>query len=169
MSHAYSLRFDVLEGRELMTARVAAAHARPAKVVVPVILNGTLAVNDNASSTNSNPDGTYTTSVPVAGTLGGVGKVRGVWNETVDQFGDVSGLDAIRLYNGQGTIVIGFDNEAPGKPRPAGRGTVFVEDRQNVYAGTAAYAHATETGSIEVVSNAAQTAAKELILHTKGT
>lgn len=169
MSRVHTLRFDVLESRKLLAAARAAAHPAPAKVAVPVVLNGTLAVNNKASSTTGNADGSYTISIPVSGALGGLGAVRGVWSETVDMFGDTTGLDVIRLRNAQGTILIGFDNQAPGKPRPAGRGTVFIEDAQRIYSGTGPYAHASETGSIEVTSNAAQTVVQGLTLHTKGT
>ena len=170
MSRVHPLRFDALEARELLTAaRAAAARARPAIVAAPVVLDGTLAVNDRAASMIENADGTSTVSVPVSGPLGPLGEVRGVWNETVDTFGDITGLDALRLRNAKGTLVVAFDNETPGKPQPGAKGTVFVEDLQRVFSGTGAYARATETGSIEIVSNAARTVVKDLSLHTRGT
>ena len=170
MSRDHSLRFDVLESRKLLaTAHVVAAHARPAKVAVPLVLNGTLAVDSKAASTAENSDGTWTTSIPVAGQLGGLGEVRGVWNETVDSFGDVSGLDALRLRDPEGTLIVAFDNQTPGRPRPAAHHTVSVEAAQHVYAGTGAYARASETGSIEILSNAARTVVENLTLHSRGT
>ena len=170
MSRVHSLRFDVLESRKLLAAAHAvAAHAKPAKVAVPVMLSGTLTVDNKAATSIENDDGTSTVSIPVAGQLGALGEVRGVWNETVDEFGDVSGLDVLRLRNAQGTILVGFDNEAPGKPRPAAHRTVFVEDAQRIYSGTGAYAQATEAGSIEILSNTARTVVENLTLHTRGT
>ena len=116
-----------------------------------------------------NADGTTTVSVPVSGLLGPLGEVRGVWNETVDTFGDITGIDVLRLRNPKGTLIVAFDNETPGKPQSAGKGTVFVEDAQRLYASTGAYAGSTETGSVEIISNAAQTVVKGLTLHTRGT
>jgi hypothetical protein len=170
MRRSYSLRFDVLEAKQLLAAHVAAAHAKPktTPVAVPLVLNGTLAVDPKGATQTENVDGSSTTSTPVSGQLGALGQVRGVWNESVDMMGDVTGIDALRLRNAQGTLVIGFDNSAPGKPRPGGHGTAYIEDAQHVYTGTGAYAHGTEAGSIQIVSNARQTAVKDLVLHTRG-
>jgi hypothetical protein len=172
MRRGHALRFDALEAKQLLSAaHVAAAHPKPkaAPVAVPLVLNGTLAVDAKRASQTENIDGSWTTSTPVSGQLGALGQVRGVWNETVDMMGDVTGLDALRLRNAQGTLVIGFDNSAPGKPRPFGHGTVYIEDAQHLYTGTGAYTHGAEAGSIQIVSNARQTAIEDLVLHTRGT
>lgn len=170
MSRVHSLRFDALEERKLLTAR-AAGHARPVKptvVATPLVLDGTLAVNNKAMSSSQNPDSSTMTTVPVSGQFGALGQLAGVWNETTDEFGEPTGPDALRLRNSSGTLVIAFNNANPGKPRPFARGSVFVEDAQLLFAGTGAYAHATEKGSVEIVSNRAGKAV-ELVLHTRGT
>ena len=84
---------------------------RPA--ATPVVLNGTLNVdnNPNATTTTTNDDGSMTTSVPVAGQLGALGQVRGIWNETVDSFGDYEGPDTLILHDAKGAFVVAFNNE----------------------------------------------------------
>ena len=78
MKHVHSLRFETLEARQLLSrahVHAAVAHAaRPA--ATPVVLNGTLNVdnNPNATTTTTNEDGSMTTSVPVAGQLGALGR-----------------------------------------------------------------------------------------------
>ena len=81
MKHVHSLRFESLEARQLLSrdrhVHAAVAHAlRPA--ATPVVLNGTLTVdnNPNATTTTTNEDGSMTTSVPVAGQLGAWGGPR---------------------------------------------------------------------------------------------
>src|ERR1700727_576359 len=99
MSHVRSLDFDDLEGRTLLRApRHAVAHPAPAvkaKPVVPLVLDGTLTVNNKASSSSINQDGGMTTSIPVSGSLGALGTVRGVWSENTDSFGEYEGPDTL--------------------------------------------------------------------------
>ncbi len=77
-AHAFS--FDALEDRTLMTAahRVARPHTTPMIAGTPLVLNGTLAVDNSLSSSIDNPDGSTTTSTPLAGNLSSLGKVEGV-------------------------------------------------------------------------------------------
>ena len=85
MTHVHSLRFETLEARQLLSmTHVAVAHAARA-AAPPFVLNGTLTVDNNpdASSTIRNAEGFMTTSVPVAGQLGTLGQVHGIWEETV--------------------------------------------------------------------------------------
>ncbi len=76
MTHVHSLRFETLEARQLLSmTHVAVAHAARA-AAPPFILNGTLTLDNNpdASSTIRNAEGFMTTSVPVAGQLGTLGR-----------------------------------------------------------------------------------------------
>jgi hypothetical protein len=171
MSHVHNLRFEALEARQLLTTHhPAMAHPAPAAVAAPMVLDGTLAVdnNPNASMSTSNPDGSTTTSLPVAGRLGALGEFRGVWNETVDPYGDITGLDVLRLHDPKGNLIIAFNNETPGPAQRAARGEVAHEQTQRVYSGSGAYARASETGSIELITNPAQTLVVSLALHTRG-
>ncbi len=173
MKHVHSLRFEALEARQLLSrahVHVAVAHvARPA--ATPVVLNGTLTVDNNpsATTTTQNEDGSMTASVPVAGQLGALGQVHGIWNETVDSFGDYEGPDTLTLHDSNGALVVAF-NDASSKPADVKvRGAVSYEHPQMVYGGTGAYARVSESGTIELTTNAARTEIVSLTLHTQNT
>ena len=104
------------------------AHAaRPA--ATPVVLNGTLNVdnNPNATTTTTNEDGSMTTSVPVAGQLGALGEVHGLWDETVDSFGDYEGPDTLTLHDSNGALVVAFNNASSTPADVKVRGAVSYE------------------------------------------
>jgi nitrogen fixation-related uncharacterized protein len=172
MKHVHSLRFDTLETRQLLsTAHAAVAHTAHATraAAVPLVLNGTLTVDNNPALTSitTNVDGSMTTSVPVAGQLGTLGQVHGVWNETVDQFGDYDGPDTLVLRDAKRSFGVAFDNQN-GKPSHAKtRGAIVYEHAQTVLGGNGAYARAKESGSIELTTNAARTQVVSLTLLTK--
>ncbi|MGZ3413134.1 MAG: hypothetical protein ACXWNX_04910, partial [Isosphaeraceae bacterium] len=157
MKHVHSLRFETLEARQLLSrAHVHAAVAHAARpVATPVVLNGTLTVdnNPNATTTTTNEDGSITTSVPVAGQLGALGEVHGIWDETVDSFGDYEGPDTPTLHDSKGTFAIAFNNENSPRADVKVRGAVSYEHPQIIYGGTGAYARASESGSIELTTN----------------
>lgn len=169
MSHVRNLSFDALEGRLLLsTAHAARPHTTPARIVsTPLSLDGTLTVDNAATYTTTNMDGSTTTSTPVAGNLGSLGKLRGVWNESTDQFGDATGADIVRLANKQGTLVIVFANTTPGPAHAEGHGAVFYEHAQQLFQGTGAYAHNIETGSIELITNNARSAIVSMALKSQ--
>jgi hypothetical protein len=169
MKHVHSLRFETLEARQLLsTAHVAVAHAARARAA-PIVLNGTLAVDNNpdASSTTMNADGSMTTSVPVAGQLGTLGQVHGVWNETVDAYGDYEGPDTILLRDSKGTFAVAFNNENSKPARAKSRGAISYEHSQVVLGGAGAYAGTSESGSIEMTTNPARTQVVSLTLQTR--
>jgi hypothetical protein len=172
MKRVHSLRFETLETRQLLsTAHAAVAHGAHAAraAAVPLVLNGTLTVNNNPAlaSINTNVDGSMTTSVPVSGQLGTLGQVHGVWNQTVDQFGDYEGPDTLVLRNSKGSFGVAF-NDQSAKPTVAkAHGALSYEHAQVVLGGNGAYARATESGSIEATSNAARTEIVSLTLQTK--
>jgi hypothetical protein len=168
MRHARSLRFEVLEARKLLSkAHVAVAHSTPAADVTPLVLDGTLAVDNNAAATTMNADGSSTTSVPVAGRLGTLGEVRGVWNQTVDEYGDSTGLGVLRLHDSMGTFIVAVDTENSGPAHPAAHGAVSYQYAQRLDGGTGAYTRASESGSIEAFTNRGQTAVESMTLHSR--
>jgi len=170
MKHVHSVRFEALEARQLLSRahlHAAIAHAaRPA--LTPVALNGTLSIdnNPNATTTNENEDGSMTTSVPVAGQLSGLGEVHGIWNETVDSFGDYEGPDTLTLHASNGALVVAFNNATSKRADVKVRGEVSYEHPQMVIGGTGAYARPSETGTIELTTNAARTEIVSMTLHT---
>jgi hypothetical protein len=168
MRHVHPLRFDALEARKLLSrAHIAVTHHPAAAVATPLVLSGTLAVNNNAASTTMNPDGSSTTSIPVAGKLGALGEVRGVWNETVDSFGNISGPDTLRLHDPKGTLVIAISAQNSGRARLVGHGAVAYQRAQRFYGGTGAYAHGSESGSVELITNDAKSHVVSLVFDTQ--
>lgn len=168
MSHVYFLRFEALEARKLLSkVHVAVAHTAPASV--PLVLDGTLTVDSKAASSSTNPDGSTTTTVPVAGRLGALGEVRGLWYENADAFGDSSGPDTITLRNSKGAFGVAFNDQSSVQAHPIGNGAVSYEHAQRVLGGAGAYAHASESGSIELVTNKAKTQVVSLELNTPNT
>ncbi len=167
MSHARALSFDALEARKLLSgSRVAAPHTTPMIAATPVVLAGTLTVKNSAAITNTNPDGSSTTSTPVTGRLAALGKVRGVWNQTVDEFGDTEGPNVLRLAVPNGSLIVTFNTLTAVKAHPAGHGTVYYPRAQEVLEGTGAYAGATESGMIDLTTNHSRSQIVSLVLTT---
>jgi hypothetical protein len=169
MRHARSPRLDDLEDRKLLSkAHIAAAHPSHAVAAAPLVINGTLAVDYKAATMDMNPDGSSTTVVPVSGRLGTLGVVHGDWNQSVDSYGDYEGPDTIQLRDPNGSFIIAFNDQSPGKTYKTAQGTPYFEHTQHVTGGTHAYAKATEIGSIELVTNPAKNQINSLILTTSG-
>ena len=174
MKRVHSLRFDTLETRQLpSTAHLAVAHSAHAAraAAVPLELNGTLTVDNNPALTSitTNVDGSMTTSVPVTGQLGTLGQVHGLWNETVDQFGDYEGPDTLVLHDAKGSFAVAFNNQNAKPEHTEARGAVSYNHAQAVLGGNGAYARAKESGSIELTTNEAQTQVVSVTLQTKNT
>ncbi len=173
MKRVRSLRFEALEARQLLSmahAHAAVAHAaRPA--APPGVLNGTLAVDNNpgASITTENEDGSMTTSVPVAGQLGALGQVHGIWDESVDSLGAYEGPDTLTLHASNGALVVAFNNASSKPANVKVRGAVTYEHPQMAYGGTGAYARPSESGTIELTTNVARTEIVSMTLHTQST
>jgi hypothetical protein len=148
--------FESLEERRLTSnAHVTSTHAKPAAVATPLVLSGTLTVDSKAASTMMNDDGSTTTSIPVSGTIGTLGKVHGIWDESADQYGDYEGPDTIQLRGVKGMVVIAFSNANPGPAYHNGNGSVSYQHPQIFDGGTRAYVRGTESGSIVLTTNAA--------------
>ena len=154
MKHARPLRFEALEAKQLLsTAHVAYSHLVPAQTG-PLVLDGTLRVDYGAkgSSFVTNTNGSKTRSVPVGGVLGSLGRVQGIWQESVDIYGNYDGPDTMYLGNTKGTIIVSFFDLNPPlsnlKPGPS----LSFDHAQQVIQGTRAYAGATETGTITLTT-----------------
>jgi hypothetical protein len=150
------LRFDFLEDRKLLT--------KPP--LTHLVLSGTLTVENAGANSIMNQDGSETLTVPISGELGSAGAVKGLWIQNLDANGDNMPPDVLRLHNSKGAFVVTFNNEVPGPAQKFGRGTIYHQHAQRFAAGSGPYAKSTESGSIQVVSNAA--VVKSLVLNTKG-
>jgi hypothetical protein len=170
MSRVHSLRFEFLEARTLLSkAHLAMPHAAPAVTAAPLVLDGTLTIDNHAASPTMNEDGSTTTSTPVVGRLGSLGVVRGVWNESVDEYGDYIGPDTLRLHASKGAFVVAFNNASSGPAHPAAHGAVYYEHPQRVYYPIGTYAGDSESGSIELITNPARTSVVSMKLSTQNT
>lgn len=157
MRHVRSLGFEALETRQLLSrAHVATAHAAPAAAAVPLVLSGTLTVDNKGATTTMNSDGSSTTFTPVAGRIGTLGQVKGLWDTSVDPYGDYMGPDTLYLQNSQGAFILTFQDANAAGGRPLGHGAVDYVHTQRLYQGKRAYANASETGTIQLDSNKAK-------------
>jgi hypothetical protein len=167
MHRGRSLCFDALEERKLLSRGHVVAHAKHAVAATPLVLNGTLTV-DNAGATSSMDEfEDTTTSIPVAGQLGTLGKVRGTWNESVDSEGDYLGPDTIQLHNAKGSFVVEFNADSPGPLHRISGGAVYYQHPQLVSGGMRAYARTKESGSIDLNTNPAHTVIESMTISTQ--
>jgi hypothetical protein len=156
MRQARSLGFDDLETRKLLSkvAHHPATHeAVPAAVAMPLNINGTVIVDMKAAEQSTDDQGDSTTTVPVTGYLGTLGKVHGAWSESTDEFGDYLGPDTIQFSTSQGTFTIAFDSDNLKNAHKVGKESIFPPLGQQFDGGTGVYAKASETGSIQVITN----------------
>ena len=98
------------------------------------------------------------TSTPVAGQLGTLGEVRGIWNESADEYGDYLGPDTMQLHNAKGSFVVAIQRTKHRAVTPSrGRCRPSTVDPSSPSDGTGAYARAKESGTIELTTNSART------------
>jgi hypothetical protein len=167
MRHVRSLGFEAMEARKLLTAaHHAVTHAAQVAASVPLELDGTLTVDTKAASTTMNTDESMTTSTPVAGVFSGLGQVRGVWNTSVDSQGNYDGPDTLRLHDPKGAFVVIFNDGNPGRAHRIPHGAEYNPLFQKIYGGTGAYARASESGTIQLSTNAALKAIESMTLTT---
>ena len=135
------------------------------------MLNGSLTVDNNpdAATSTTNVDGSTTTSLPVAGELSGLGRVRGIWNETLDEFGDYEGPDTLILRAAKGAFGVAFNNQNSTPATAKTHAPLTFDHSQKVLGGSGAYARAKKSGTIAVTTNAAQTEVVSLTLQTRNT
>ena len=165
MRRDHSLRFgrlDALEARRLLSK----AHVAPPPA--PVTIDGTLNVNVNNSSQSQNMDGSWTTTVPVTGTLDGYGKVKGFWETSISSLGTYQGPDEIILQTKtpKGAFTIAFNNVNTTKPTKVSPTEGFFQHGEHLIAGSGAFAHATENGSIELMDNLKKGDVTQIVLIT---
>ena len=67
MSHVRSLGFEDLEDRKLLSHGHIVAHPKHAFAATPLVLDGTLTVNDKKATTMMDAQGNTTTSIPWQG------------------------------------------------------------------------------------------------------
>ncbi len=170
-SRPITLHVEALEARKLLSnGSIVAAHinTETAAAKPPLLLNGTLAVDSKAASTTTNMDGSTATAVPVVGQLGTLGQVHGYWAEGTNAFGNSTGVETLMLHAPNGNLLIGFNTQNSGRGRRLGHGNVAFPHAQKLYSGTGTYANATESGTVEVITNA-RTHVQSLELSTKPT
>jgi hypothetical protein len=167
MSHVRSLNFESLEERKLLSRGHIVAQAKHAVVATALVLNGTLTVNNKGTTVSMDEQGDTTTSTPVAGQLGTLGQVRGIWNESADSEGDYVGPDTLQLHNAKGSFVVAFNADNPGQLHRVAGGAVYYQHPQHVSGGTRAYARAKESGSIDLTTNTARTIVESMTLSTQ--
>jgi hypothetical protein len=159
--------FDHLEARKLLsTAHISAAKAATV-ADTPINLTGTLNVTLNGASTVENSDSSETTTVPVVGRLGSLGKVTGTWSHTLDQFGNYEGPDTLVLKSSlqKGSFEINFnDNNSGQTAKSVGKDLSDYQHAQKLATGTGTFAKVSETGSIELMLNTNQDTYKSIVL-----
>ena len=134
MRHVRAIGFDALEDRRLLSAahHVAKPHTKPMiPAGTPISLNGMLQVDNAMTSSLENVDGSTTDSTPVVGTVATLGKVTGVWNENLDEYGENTGVDVLRLANSKGSVIITFNTETTAKAHSAGHDEVYYARARN--------------------------------------
>ena len=161
-----SLRFDGLEARQLLAhagpTATAAGRVHAMVEAMPIALDGGLTVNQKGADASIDDTGEYTVMMPVRGTFDGVGPVQGFWVETQDSTGNLDGPDSLQLHNAHGSFAVTFINPlATTGSAPTARGKAahvraapVTMAPQHVQGGTKAYAHATEAGTITLVTDA---------------
>jgi hypothetical protein len=158
---------EALEARKLLSrVHVAVAHATPA-AAGPIAVKGTLTVDNKGATTAMNADGSSTSVVPVSGQLGALGTVHGVWDNSVDAYGDYLGPDTLSLHNSKGSILLTFNDQNPHGGRALGQGAVSYMHTQRLYRGGGAYTGASESGTIALATNKARSLITSMTLESQ--
>lgn len=169
MSHVRTLCFDHLEARKLLTkVHHGAVHKAAAVVAVPLVLDGTLTVNNKDAMQNMDTGTATTTStaVPIAGKLGSLGHVTGVWEETTDEYGDYLGPDMLLLHSSQGSFIVAFNDATSGPSYKNSNGTIYYQHDQHTGDPTGAFAGESESGTLNLNMNHARTEVESITLDT---
>ena len=96
-----------------------------------------------------------------------LGEVRGVWDNSVDSYGDYMGPDTLYLHDAKGTFILTFNDENAAGGHPLGHGAVDFVHTQRLYQGKGAYASATESGTIQLDTNNAKSLIVSLTLESQ--
>lgn len=175
MSRARSPHFESLETRELLSgvhadkahahkAHAAQSEAASLAATTPASISGTLTLNNKDASQGQNAYGGYTTSVPVSGTLSGLGQVSGYWYESTDEMGDYMGPDTITLHGASGAISVAFSDGAPGPAHKSGPHSIYYQHKLVIEGGTGDFAGETGSGTINLNMNGAHTMVKTITI-----
>jgi hypothetical protein len=167
MSHRRFLHFEDLEERQLLSGTQRVPHAKRAIATTMLVLNGTLAVDNKATTTSMDDEGDITTSIPVAGQLGALGEVHGTWNTSADQYGDYLSPDTLQLRDSKGTFVVAFNEQDSDAVHHLAGGAEENVHPQLGSDGTGAYARTKESGTIELTTNSARTLTESMTLTTQ--
>jgi hypothetical protein len=167
MIHVHSPGFEALEARKLLSKiHAAVAHAAPG-TAGPIVLSGTLSVDNKGAATTMNADGSSTNVVPVSGQVSPLGAVHGVWNNSVDPFGNYMGPDTLYLHSGKGGVLLTFQDANSGGGHAQGHGAVSYTHTQRLYRGSGACAGASESGTIELTTNKARSLIVSMTLESQ--
>ena len=105
------------------------------------------------------------TSTPVAGQLGALGEVHGIWNETSDEYGDYMGPDTFAAPYRQGIFRCSIQRAEHRRRSPyRGGRRSSLSTRSSPADGTGAYARTKESGTIELTTNSARTIVDSMTL-----
>ena len=138
-----------LEARKLLsTAHGGVKQPAVAEVAPTPTLNGTLAVDYQATSEATDMYGNYVSSTPVDGTLGSVGKVRGAWTRVTSTAGMGSDVNTLQLKDAQGALTLTFSTDGKGKVHKTASGGSYDPVAQHVSGSSGALAHAVEKGKL---------------------
>lgn len=179
------LTFDGLETRQLLTSAkplgspsLAGGDVHAMVSSLPVDLGGTLAVNAQGKQAYYDASGDTDVTMPIRGTLAGVGAVRGFWVQSQDPYGNIAGPDELQLHNAKGSFTVSFHNpiatagsaaakvKARSSAPAGGQSPTTVSAAQHVTGGSKAYNHATESGTVTLMVGNSGRSIRSLVLAT---
>ena len=156
MIHGRSLSFEALEERKLLSrGHIGSCQASGRRD--PVVLNGTLTSQNKGTTVSMDDQGDTTTSIPVSGQLGTLGRCPRNLERERRFRGGLPRARTLQLHNAKGSFIVAFNADNPGQLHRIAGGGVYYQHPQLVSGGTRAYARATESGTIELNTNSART------------
>jgi len=168
MRRVRSLCVESLEERKLLSGAHAVAHAQPKIARTALVLTGTLTVDNNAATTSEDDEEDVMTSTPVAGQLGALGEVHGMWSAASDEYGDYIGPDSLQLRTASGSFVVQFSEQKTNAVHHLAGGAIDSVHPQLASDGTGAYARTMEKGTIGLTTNSARTIVDSIALTSQG-
>lgn len=145
---------------EALETRLPLSHATAA---APLILDGTLSVKKDAAYRTTNSDGSTTTTIPVSGALGSLGKVRGFWFQNFDMYGNYMSPDSLNLKSGKGSVSVIFDHVTPTHVKGK-----IVSYNQRAHGETGAVQRSVESGTLELIASTSRKSAQTIVIQSAG-